>query len=27
VVGAGLIVAGFATSTDVKFHISGVEIA
>jgi hypothetical protein len=27
VIAAGLIVAGFATSADVKFHISGVEIA
>jgi hypothetical protein len=27
VIAAGLIVAGSATSTDVKFHISGVEIA
>jgi hypothetical protein len=27
VIAAGLVVAGFATSADVKFHISGVEIA
>lgn len=27
VIGAADILAGFATSTDVKFHISGVEIA
>ena len=27
VIAAGLIVAGFASSTDVKFHLSGVEIS